>query len=363
MSKKNLFSKFVHTYRAGALNEERFGVSMPDGRGGKIRRQGFRTKEQAIEWLEREYERAQVKSNDVELNFVEFCYLVAVTEKVKSSRPATIIKYKEMIRIYFLPFFGATPVGGVDLDLAHKFKKFVEAQEISGTYKRMLFQLFKSVFNEAASRGLITDMRVIAIKAPKKTTQRTKIWTSTERAQFFNCPAVIAGKRYIFWCFNAETGLRAGEFAALLRGDVHVNPNGMNYLSVTKTRCQKTGRISTDGTKTKDTRIVMLSERAMKIIDELPDGSPLEPLFPNVDQKHLARDLQKDCRKAGVPEISFHALRHLYATEIEGQGAPRALTSMLLGHRNQQTTEIYVHRDAERLQELWSKTFAVPANK
>jgi hypothetical protein len=49
-------------------------------------------------------------------------------------------------------------------------------------------------------------------------------------------------------------------------------------------------------------------------------------------------------RRAGLPrEFTFHSCRHWFASELEMAGTPRAVTSKLLGHKNQRTTDTYVH--------------------
>jgi len=73
-------------------------------------------------------------------------------------------------------------------------------------------------------------------------------------------------------------------------------------------------------------------------------------LFPGRDpSSHMATDsvhsyLERLCRKAGVPRISPHQLRHYFATQMLSSGASLKVTAEILGHADASTTaDIYWH--------------------
>ena len=51
--------------------------------------------------------------------------------------------------------------------------------------------------------------------------------------------------------------------------------------------------------------------------------------------------LTKICKRAGLPHISVHGLRHMYATILLEQGVPLVKISALLGHSSINTTFQY----------------------
>jgi site-specific recombinase XerD len=52
-----------------------------------------------------------------------------------------------------------------------------------------------------------------------------------------------------------------------------------------------------------------------------------------------------DCRAAGVHKrIHAHGLRHLFATELQAEGAPLSMIRDLLGHSSLATTDTYLRR-------------------
>ena len=65
------------------------------------------------------------------------------------------------------------------------------------------------------------------------------------------------------------------------------------------------------------------------------------------DRKKIMMSL---CEKAEVKYFRFHPLRHLTASILQDMGVPIGVIQIILGHKNQRTTVIYLHsvRDAER---------------
>lgn len=65
--------------------------------------------------------------------------------------------------------------------------------------------------------------------------------------------------------------------------------------------------------------------------------------------KIVRQMLHRLCARAGVPDISPHALRHSMATHMVSGGADVRIVQELLGHAALTTTQRYTHVDANRL--------------
>jgi integrase len=65
-------------------------------------------------------------------------------------------------------------------------------------------------------------------------------------------------------------------------------------------------------------------------------GNPL-------DASKVTKRFQAACRKAGVPVVRFHDLRHTFATRLAASGQPLRTIQEFLGHADLQTTQIYAH--------------------
>ena len=62
--------------------------------------------------------------------------------------------------------------------------------------------------------------------------------------------------------------------------------------------------------------------------------------------------LQALGRRAGIPDLTFHALRHSFATHSLSWGLTPSQIARILGHTRIQTQAHYIHEDRENLREL-----------
>jgi integrase len=58
------------------------------------------------------------------------------------------------------------------------------------------------------------------------------------------------------------------------------------------------------------------------------------------------------CRRAGVPEIGTHRLRHTAASQMLRRGSPLSEIAQVLRHRHLDTTAIYAKVDRVALREM-----------
>jgi site-specific recombinase XerD len=65
-------------------------------------------------------------------------------------------------------------------------------------------------------------------------------------------------------------------------------------------------------------------------------GTPL-------DRTKVTRRFQVACKRAEVPAIRFHDLRHTFATQLAASGVPLRTLQEFLGHADLRTTQIYAH--------------------
>jgi integrase/recombinase XerD len=73
--------------------------------------------------------------------------------------------------------------------------------------------------------------------------------------------------------------------------------------------------------------------------------APYEPIFAGT----VASTVRRACRRAGVPEVGSHRLRHTVACEMVSAGVPITQIAQVLRHHSLQTTAMYARVDVERL--------------
>ena len=76
--------------------------------------------------------------------------------------------------------------------------------------------------------------------------------------------------------------------------------------------------------------------------------APYEPIAAGT----VASTVRRACRRAGVPEVGSHRLRHTVACEMVAAGVPIAQIAQVLRHHSLQTTAMYARVDVERLRLL-----------
>ena len=66
----------------------------------------------------------------------------------------------------------------------------------------------------------------------------------------------------------------------------------------------------------------------------------------------VSSTVRRACRRAGVPEIGAHRLRHTVACEMVSAGVPLVEIAQVLRHHSLQTTAGYARVDLDRLRLL-----------
>lgn len=80
----------------------------------------------------------------------------------------------------------------------------------------------------------------------------------------------------------------------------------------------------------------------------LRDRAPFEPIASGT----VASTVRRACRRAGIPEVGSHRLRHTMACEMVAANVPLVEIAQVLRHRSLQSTAIYARVDLEQLREL-----------
>jgi integrase len=76
--------------------------------------------------------------------------------------------------------------------------------------------------------------------------------------------------------------------------------------------------------------------------------APFEPMAAGT----IASTVRRACRRAGIPEVGAHRLRHTVACEMVAAGLPLPQIAQVLRHRSLQSTAIYARVDLDRLRQL-----------
>ena len=153
-----------------------------------------------------------------------------------------------------------------------------------------------------------------------------------------------------FFYTELTTGLRRGEICGLQWRDFDAEAG---TLQVSRTLHQdQDGGLSTGETKTgkgrrkillPDSTATLLRERQKTVMSEWIFPSPVKPKQPVAPTSAYHR-LKVLLEQAGLPNISFHALRHTFATHALASGVDAKTLSGILGHTDASfTLNTYTH--------------------
>ncbi len=121
------------------------------------------------------------------------------------------------------------------------------------------------------------------------------------------------------------TGMRASEVLSLDRDHVNLTP-AVAILPDTKNH---------------DRRVVPLPPHVVETLQLRP--TPLRELFPGWVLDRLERNFARTACTAGLSGVTFHTLRHTFASHAVMAGVDLYTLAKLLGHRNLDMVQRYGH--------------------
>lgn len=143
----------------------------------------------------------------------------------------------------------------------------------------------------------------------------------------------------------AKTGMRFSEALALTPKDFDF---AHQKLSITKTWNYKDGGGFSPTKNKSSVRKIQIDWQTVIQFSELVKGLDEDkPIFVNTEKIYnstINSVLSTRCRRAGVPEISIHGLRHTHASLLLFAGVSIASVARRLGHASMTTTQkTYLH--------------------
>jgi integrase len=162
-----------------------------------------------------------------------------------------------------------------------------------------------------------------------KTPPRERYLSHDEVQQLLN---VCTGDVHDMALLALGTGMRASEVLGLDRDRVNVKDRVVILLD----------------TKNGDRRIVPLPQRLIDMLTSRP--VPLRELFPEWTLPRLEKAFTRAVRAAGLKNVTFHTLRHTFASHAVMAGVDLHTLAKLLGHRTLQMTQRYAHLATEHIQ-------------
>jgi len=202
----------------------------------------------------------------------------------------------------------------------------------------ILVGIIRKIMNFAVAKGYIKELRLKYphLKEPKK----LRSFVPPDEFEKFvaNVSYDLAQKRIRF---GRLTGMRPAELTYLTWTDVDFG------LEIVKIQGKGDWKPKTD-----EERIIPLCSEALGILRDLSSKKKGAWVFSNTDKpvKNIQRALKTASRKAGFNKhITPNMLRHTFATHALAAGADLKSVMEIMGHKNIETTNRYLHSIPENL--------------
>lgn len=306
----------------------------------KKHRRGFNTKKEALEF-EREF-LAQSQFS-IEMTFKSLYSLYQ--EDMESRIKKTTMETKEyIIKKKILPFFENMKVKEIKPIHIRKWQSDLLKTDYSKTYLKSIYNQLTAIFNYAVRfHNLDKNPCHVAGSIGKKDADEMQILTLQEFNKMIDYVTDKENKFFyivLFW-----TGMRKGELLALTYEDVDFENK---TISINKNfQIVRGEKVITDPKTPKSKRVIAVNDIVLNCIKEMWDTTykpnKTDTIF-YVSKYSLKRQLDTACKRAKVPQIRIHDLRHSHASYLLSNGINIVILSRRLGHEKVQTTlNIYCH--------------------
>ena len=266
----------------------------------------------------------------------------AVTEK-------TLLNYRDQVRVHLKPAFAHIPLGRLSAQaIQGYFSQQLRARRLSSTSLRYQFAVLREALYHAVRWGVLVRNPCEFVDPPRPRAREMRV-LDEEQTRLFLAEARRSSRYALLYTTAVLTGLRQGELLALAWGDVNV---ALGLVSVQRSLSRVGRTVTMKEPKTqRGRRTVALPPLLCEALRAARDDAPDDRLvFCQEDGKPLhghnitQRDLRAVCKRAGVPRIRFHDLRHCHATHLLRQGVHPKVVQERLGHSTPAVTlGVYSH--------------------
>ncbi len=309
-----------------------------------------------------------------------------LTDYAASKRPKTLENHKNMIK-YILPEIGNIQLqklkpyhidalytkllqSGRRIRVHSKDEKNQNTlpPTLSPTTVNSVHRTLHAALETAVNWELIARNPASRVKAPSPQKRKMSIWTDKQCAQFL---AYVAGHRlYALYALVTATGLRRSEAAGLRWSDIDFEAGTINIQQIV-VMVEGKPKIQAMPKTEASEDVMPIGQALVKILHKHKMAQQKERwgmkdmyedhnlVFCQENGKPLwvgnlgTRDFHLLCKKAKVPQIRFHDLRHTYATHLFGLGYSVPDVQKRLRHTRASTTvDMYGHSRPETQQKI-----------
>ncbi len=261
-----------------------------------------------------------------------------------SVKPVTFESYARLVRVHVAPALGRVKLNKLSPAHLQGFYRSKLDAGLSPRTVQYLHVVLHRALKQALRWGLVARNAAVAVDPPKVHRKEVRTLSTGEVKKLLD--AARDDRLEALYMLALTTGMRQGEMLGLRWEDVDL----------------ESGSLRVQGTKTAGSRrAVKLSQRAKEALRrhlerQLREIDQAGSLWrenglvfatqsgTHLDRHNLLRQFRRLLKKAGLPDIPFHNLRHTCATILFGRNTHPKLVQALLGHASAKITlDTYSH--------------------
>jgi len=340
-------------------------ITLPDGsRKVKYGKSQKEVRDYHQETLNQLRQGMMVKDDNITVSEFLNRYMESVAKH--TLRPRTIEAHSSLIRIHINPGIGHIKLVQLRPDHLQNFYSQKLEEGLSKRTVRYIHSVLHKTLKQALMWGMVSRNVSDLVEAPRPEKYIPQFYTKEQINKLLK--AVEDHRYYPIYVLAVYCGFREGEVLGIHHEDIDLQNGVINVRHAVLTL--KGGLVITEPKTASSKRAVTLPPTALKVLkkhlEQLKNNQGLifttstgRPISP----RNLVRHFKSAIKKAGLPDIRFHDLRHSHASLLLAAGVNPKIVQERLGHSQiSLTLDTYSHvipslqdEAAEKVEEILSK--------
>ena len=268
-------------------------------------------------------------------------------EQGQRLRPATVDGYRYCIRLID-QHLAAVPLDQLKKPDVQKMYNALLDSGLSSSTVRSVHMMLHEAMDAAVRKNLIVRNPTTKATLPKKEYAPVQVLNNEQLERFLNEIRSVPAWHDLFYV-ELTTGLRRGELCGLRWDDFDENAG---RLCVRRTISYRHGKLCVGEPKTESgVRSILLPQSTADLLRNRKRTVQSEWIFPAQSDSNLPvhpesafNAFKRILKKADLPDLPLHALRHTFSTQAIAAGVDPKTLSSILGHTNASfTLNTYTH--------------------
>lgn len=243
------------------------------------------------------------------------------------------------IRMHLNPVLGELKLHQIRKTHGLTLKAELAKKDITAKTVNSHLGLAKKILSFAVDHDLIPANPFLGVKPLKVTANKFQFWTAADTDKFLSRCKDVHPEFHDLVMVAVRCGLRLGELGALTRKDLDFD-HGLIRVGATYSR---TLGKHFDRSKNGEVGFAAMTPQVREALIRKKLMAPDQLVFDTQLVKQARIRLRRYAKKFQVPVITFHDLRHSFASQLAIEGMDLYRIQKLMRHKSIEMTQRYAH--------------------